>query len=472
MKYMYKELILCLFSFLFSISLVFAENKESNQSTRIFSIEEFIKTAIENDTVFEEILIDELALKYKKDLTLPVKDLVLAVKGQYEFFLDQNRNESEVALSLTKLFPYIGTNISAEYKTTPSASLDKNSSEFTVLISQPIAQNAFGKGTLLQDKIIGTEIDVAKHQIVEAYEDYLATVITAYYSWYLAYENLRIGESSYQQNLKLLENIRKRHRSNIALPIDVNKINIQVLSKKEDLVRLKEKYENILNFIKQALRSREDEILEPADPLGYDKREISFKQDYEKFMKTSRTYQILKLLEAKSLLEVKKEANDLLPSANLLLGYKMEGEDIGIERKDDLLFAGISTTWLFPNQKERAEYETSEITHRKGRLSKENKYVQLHTDLKNLFIQIEREKKLISIAEEKIALAELILEDETKNYSYGKVSLNDFIDAVNRVDENKFNRILHAVQLKILMTEWVRMTDQLIARNDIRNISK
>lgn len=112
----------------------------------------------------------------------------------------------------------------------------------------------------------------------------------------------------------------------------------------------------------------------------------------------------------------------------------------------------------------------SKITHRKTQVSNESKYVQLYTDLKNLYAQIEREKKLVSITREKIALAEAILKDETKNYSYGKVSLNDFIDAVNRVDENKFDWILHSVQLKVLMTEWLRITDRLVSRKEIKYI--
>jgi hypothetical protein len=82
----------------------------------------------------------------------------------------------------------------------------------------------------------------------------------------------------------------------------------------------------------------------------------------------------------------------------------------------------------------------------------------------NLFNQIKREQKLIDIAEEKITIAESILRDETRNYSYGKVSLNDFIDAVNRLDENKFNKIAHTIQLKILMTEWMRITDTLVSK--------
>ncbi len=464
MKNITKIFIFATLIFLHDFSLLFAEREIDKKKVSVLPIEKFIETAIEKDTVFEEILIDEMTLRYRKDLNLPAKDLILTVKSQYEFFL----NHPDAAISLSRLFPYTATDITAQYRIAPLAGSDKNSSEFTLLISQPIARNAFGKATLLKDKIVGAEINVIKHQVVEAYEDYMATVITAYYNWYLAYENLKIGESSYLQNLELLRNIRKRRRNNIALPIDVNKINIQVLIKKENLIRLQEKYENVLNFVKQTIRYRGDEILEPADPLMYDNREIFFKDDYERFTQTSRTYHILNLLEEKSSLEVKKDAEDLLPSTNLLLGYELEGEGISIENPDNLLFAGISITWPFSDQRELAEYEISKIANQKTLLSNKNKYIQLHTDLKGLFIQIERDKKLISIAREKIMLAESILEDETKNYSYGKVSLNDFIDAANRVDENKFNKILRSVQLKILMTEWLRMTDQLISKKEVK----
>lgn len=450
-----------------NFSILSAEIEVKNKGARVLTIEEFLKTSVVKDTGFEEILIDELFLSYKKDLGLPAKDIVLSIKSQYEFFLDHDESGSAATIALSKLFPYTGTGITAQYKTVPSAVPGSDSSAFTLLISQPIARNAFGKATLLKDKIIGAEIDVIKHQVTEAYEDYLANIITTYFNWYLAYENLKIGESSYRQNLELLQNIRNRRSNSIALPIDVNKINIQVLVKKETLIKLQKKYENILNFIKQAIRQSVDDALEPTDPLMYDNRKISFDDDYEKFTKTSRTYSILNLLEEKSSLEVAYDADALLPSTNLLIGYEIDGEGTGIKNPEDMLFAGISITWPFPNQIYRAGLETSKIEDRKTRLANVNKYIQLHTDLKNLFIQIEREQKLISIAEEKIALAESILKDETRNYSYGKVTLNDFIDASNRVDESKFNRILRSVQLKILMTEWFRMTDRLISRKDI-----
>jgi len=55
-------------------------------SVRVLTIDDFIKTAVSKDTKFEEILIDELSLKYRKGLALPAGDIVLAVKSQYEVY--------------------------------------------------------------------------------------------------------------------------------------------------------------------------------------------------------------------------------------------------------------------------------------------------------------------------------------------------------------------------------------------------
>lgn len=467
-----KTLHCCAVLFFYSIMAGSSWAGENRQDVQYIGIEKFIKTAVRNDKTFEEILIDELSLKYLEALELPAGDLVLSVKRQHEYVLTEDRSGPELTVSLSKLFPYTGTTISAEYTTALAAGSDENESDFSATISQPIIANAFGKATNLMDKIAGIATEVARHQVTEAYEDYLASVITVYYNWYFAYENLKIGESSCQQNLKLLENIKKREASKIALPLDVNKIHIQALSKKEDLIELQEKYNSVLNIIKQAIRHNGGAVLEPVEPFNYKSKDILFKDGYEKFKKTSRTYKILDLMEEKSSLKVKKEADGLLPSANLLFEYTADGEGKDLDRAVSTVFAGISVDWPFPDRHGRADYEISKVNDRKTRLSNKNKYLQLETDLKNLFNQIEREKKLIAIAEEKIALAESILEDETKNYTYGKVSLNDFIDAVNRLDENRFSRILHLIQLKILTAEWLRMTDQLISKNDIDTIPK
>jgi len=463
-------LIVFLGIYLFTSRLMIAQEIvaiDAPDEGRVLSLQEFIDLAVQKDAEFEKILIDELSLQYEKDLELPARDLVLSVKSQYDFMLDQDREEPGGSVSLQKLFPFTGTNIEAEYATAPSYTSPDNTTEFNVEVSQPIAENAFGKATRLKDKIVGLEIDVARHQIIEAYEDYLATIMAGYYAWYEAYQNLEIGESSYRENVKLLDNIQERQKSKIALPIDVNKVHLQVLAKKEKLINLQEEYDKALNFIVKGIRYEGEESIIPEEPNLYQDLAVDFENDFTRFKETSRTYQVLDLLEEKSQLEVDEQADDLLPSIDLLIGYNVKGKNLGIKNEDNMVYAGVALEWPFPDQVDRAEYETSKIALRKTKLTNVGTHYKLYNDIKDLSVQMDSEQKLLGIAQKKIDLARSILEDETENYSFGKVTLNDYIDAVNVFDTNRFNEILHASQYRKYLIEWLRITDQLISRNDI-----
>ena len=136
--------------------------------------------------------------------------------------------------------------------------------------------------------------------------------------------------------------------------------------------------------------------------------DIDFVKEYEVFSISSRTAKVLKLLEDKSSFEVDEYADELLPSINLLLGYELEGSGHNIEN-ESLAYAGVSLEWPFPDQVDRANYETSKIELRKTKLSSETTHERLFTDLKNLDNQMQREKELIEVADEKIELAEAIV---------------------------------------------------------------
>jgi hypothetical protein len=470
MKAHITQLLIGALCLLFLGSSVLAAGAAAEEGgARRLSVEEFVELVTANDTVFDEILIDELKLRYRKELLLPAKDIILAVKAQYDLFLGQGREEPEVKLSLSRLFPFRGTEFSLTYARTPSISSDSTPSSLQFLISQPIAQNAFGRSTKIKDKIVGMEIDVIRYQIIEAYEDYLSILLATYYSWYSAYEDLMISRASYNENLRLLDNINKRRKQNIALPIDVNKVKLLVIGKRERVIALEDVYDNLTNLIQKSIRLGSGKPLIPSNMFAYQVMDVDFERDYARFQAESRTYEILKLLEEKSSLEVARAADDLLPSTNLLLGYKVAGEEWKIDNNDRMVFVGLSVEWPFPDEVDRAVHEISIIDERKTRLSSQNKYLQIFTDLKNLHIAIERERKLLKIADEKIELAEDILAEEAENYSFGKVTLNDYIAAVNRLDENRFNKIFRIVQSNKLMVEWLRLTDILVDRRVLKD---
>ena len=353
------------------------------------------------------------------------------------------------------------------YNKAASASSTTDNSSLQILITQPIAQNAFGNGTQLQDQIIGIENDIRRYQIVEAYEDYLASLTAAYYNWYSAYENLKSGRSSYKSNQKLMKNIRARQRQKIALPIDVNKMKLLLIEKKENLIVLNEVYKTYSNLILKAIRYKGKTPYIPTTP-GRPASNVQFDKDYNEFTQSSRTYKTLNMLEQQGTIEVKKAADDLLPSTNLLLGYQLDGNEWGINNQERSYFAGISVRWPLGRSIDRAKQSIEKIEHKKTILSNQNKYEDLHTNLKNLYLQIEREQKLMGIAKKKIKLAQSILKDEAENYSFGKVTLNDYISAVNRVDENHFSYTEHSVQLNKLLVEWLRLTDQLVNENILK----
>ncbi|MFP4473445.1 MAG: TolC family protein [Candidatus Omnitrophota bacterium] len=428
----------------------------------VLSLDEFLRLAGENDTEFEQILIDALALQYQHALKLPAGDLVLSVKQQHEFFFDQDRDSPDTTVSLSKLFPYLGTTLTASYQAGASMASAVTSSEANFSISQPIAQNAFGRSTRLLDKIVGLEVDVARHQIIEAYEDYLAVVLTAYYNWYEDYKNLKVGRSSYQTNLRLLDNIHERRKQKIALPIDVNKVKLQVMAKQEQLIELEDRYRNSLNIVKRIIRYEGDASLVPSEPDVPVPPRGEFKELFRTFHEESRTFEVLRMLEKKSGLQVDRDADVLLPSIDLLIGYEIDGNKYGIENENNFFYAGVELEWPIGHQTERAQYEISRILERRTRLSTVNTYYRLYTQLRNLYLQIQREQRLIDIAQQRIELAQAVLDDEAENYSFGRVTLNDYIQAVNALDANRFNKIARESLYKKLVVEWQRLTDQLV----------
>jgi len=430
--------------------------------------ERFIRLAAEKDTEFDQILIDRLDLKYQKKLLLPAPDLVLSVKDRLVAFLDEKPSEEkgETSVTLSKLFPGLGTELGASYDMSPNAGAE-GSSTFSFSLAQPIAENAFGRSTRLLDRIVGLEVDIAAHQIAEAYEDYLAAVSLAYLDWHEAYENLLIGTSSYKENLKLLDNIKEREKSRIALPIDVNKITLQVMSKKEQLVAIEEAYYQRLNIVRTILRAVDGPGFVPARAGITMESDRPFEEEFAKIRSGARTYRILDLLEEKSSVELDREADDLLPSINFLFQIDVDGKDFAIERKERTLFAGFSADWPFPDVVEQAEYETAKINLRRTELSTANTHERLYTQLKNLYREIRKEMKLIGITEEKITLARAVLEDEAENYRFGKSSLNDYIQAVNTLDNNRFNLVEHELAAQKLIIEFRRLSDRLVSEEDL-----
>lgn len=452
------------FLFMFSIPMeptAFAGGK-------ILPLDAFVRLAAERNTVFEEILIDKLPLQYTRTLTLPADDLILSVKGKYLLMLGDPDGGTQYSFALDKLFPASGTRLSTSYAVDYGLGSGENESEFSIAIVQPIAENAFGKANRLLEKLSGIENDIANYQIAEAYEDYLASLIGLYYDWYAASENLTTASNAYEDAKKQLENIRKRKKNNIALPIDVNKIMVQTVSRKERMIALKNDYLVQTNLIMEAIRAVGTERPVPAKPdEEHYNRIYDIETEILTFQESSRTASILNLLEEKAGTEVAQAADRLLPSINLSAGYDLVGDDRFFTDPDHALFTGVTLQWPLPDKQEHARHDISLINQRRTALSTGNTRLSLETSLKNLYRTIESQRSLILLAKEKITISRAVVRDEKKNYSLGKTDLNDLIDEVNRLEEHRFTLINREIELQKLIVEWKRLTDVLVKEKEL-----
>jgi hypothetical protein len=228
---------------------------------------------------------------------------------------------------------------------------------------------------------------------------------------------------------------------------------------------LRRQYDEYTNLLKKSIGYDVEEGILPYSTDQYDDVGIDFEEDYKKFREESRTSMILDMLEKKSDLEVDKDADDLLPSIDLFAEYAIKADDRQLEKDDKRVMAGVSLEYPFPGQ---AEYETAKVEYERRVLEKVNTHIRIYTQLRNIYQEIEKTRELRKIAEEKIKVAQSIVDDDTINYSYGKVILNNLIDEVNQLDFNRFSKIQYSIKLKKLIIDWLTLTDQLVRKKDLK----
>lgn len=464
-KFTFLQYLLIFLSLFLYAFPVFGEEKSE------IDIREFVIKVLENDPAFQEILIDELTLKYNRDLELPVSDFIMDTTASFSWDprVSYLKGESSGNISLSRLFPTTGTKVSTGYSVTEG--LDDEGkynirSGFNAEVRQSILSNAFGKNTRRIEKRIGVENEIARHQIIEACEDYLASLISIYGDWLSSYENVATAGQSLESTRDLVRIVQQKRRARIALPEEVDRIVLELEEAKERDILARENYLNITNQVRAAMGEKyyKKDIapvrVEIPDPLkSMDSTEL------ETWMEESRTFQMMSLLQKRGLLMVDIARDNMLPSAEVFLGYQSTGTQYDIRTPDQKAYAGITLNMNFGKQVESARLEQARIAQKKVEYTNRSDLYTLKTDLLNLQNRLNQGRKLLDIAKHKSLLARRVLRAEKYNYRIGKADLNDLIIAQNNVVEAGYLETSRVVELHKLNTEWLRLSDRLVNRD-------
>ncbi|RAP38299.1 hypothetical protein DID80_02600 [Candidatus Marinamargulisbacteria bacterium SCGC AAA071-K20] len=416
------------------------------------SLDDFITRATQQDTTFHALLVERYIFTYDQAINVTVPELLLSGDADYKIQSGSELDSSSISLAQT--LPKAGQTYTAAYAYRDSSTNGLSSFKF----SQDIAKNAFGKSIKLDSDIQSLKTEIARHQLVEAYEDYMAEVISLYYTWIRQYEGLLLARSSYKENEKVLESIVNRQKRKIANETDVNKLKLQILTKKEQLIRFESNYLETMHQIQRVLQVPSKPELFPNTIISLDTLPNDFESELITIQTKSRTFMVLNQLTSQTELEEDRAIRDLLPSIQLSASIANKTDTYGL--------VGASVDLPLFNTNAKAVHKTAVLETQKVDLEVRTEKDTFLINLRNIHVSLTTQKELIGVASEKRELAYLILKEESENYSFGKITLNDYIVAVNRYDQARFDEIDRKITYQQLSVEWKRLTDRLIVSLD------
>ena len=458
----YKYNMIFILLIIFSVVKADAENLSfpgAPGSVQELTLNEFIRISCEQNPEFRKIIMDRLYLEYEDDISLDPGELIADVESGYYYSMDTDKRGFEGGISVGKLFPKTATDVSASYSTSPG--ITERSSSLSFRISQEIAENSFGKKWKIQKEQLDFKKELVLYQIAETYEDYLYYLVTLYYNWLSAFRELESAERSFSESKKLFENITLRKKNSIADQEDVNRSELQLLSKIEGVKNAENTYKKVTAGVYNASGIPSESQFYPADSdSGFSGAGA------DEIKNESRTYAILELYEKIGMKEIEIGKNSLLPGISLFSEFSVSGNDFSFtgEPERSLSF-GISLNDIGKTRKEKAEIKSAEIDLEKKKLENLITKNDLDLTLVNYSEDIGNVRELAELYRRKTVLSEKILDDVRKKYSIGKEDLSSLIDAINSVDLNRRKKLDYEAELNILIAGWLNLTDSLIREN-------
>ena len=416
---------------------------------------EFIKKALTNNPSYLLILEQEIGQIHSIDLTVAVSDIISSILIGSSYDFDNNETIPDTSISVSKLFYSSGTNTSLFYQNKRYAGSNFKIESYGAAFSQDLLQNSFGhnnrltlKNTELQKKIIAI-------QTLEAIEDYIASLHQLYYNWAESFKRMTL-EKNILNNVRLLrKEVSLKYKRRIASKNDVNRVKLQELTQKGILIDAEKNYKHESYRISQLIN----------DTTSYDPIVQSLKKIDPIIPTQNRSLIALNLTNQVNQNQESIQANELFPSIALDTTIFNETRTVGNTMSDSLfLTSGLNIELPFSNNSKNLAYKISKSNHRQSELN-------LNVSKMTYDYNTERLKEdLIVLMEqyeidiEKRDLSNAILKQDGNDYRRGSLTLNEYIDSLNRSIQAQHMELSRLIQYHKAYIEWLRLTDQLISQ--------
>lgn len=423
---------------------------EANQRIIISNVNDAIKIGLQNNKDLRKKAIEIMSAN--ANLKSSLADLILPnVSASLRFStLDPKTLENSISkvsslrLETNVIMGFTNISFATEEKTITNAFWDNYSlaisASYRIPYLLPFGLDIGYNSYLLQSK----NVELAKLQYQKALNDYIYNVKIAYYNYLFAKEFAKVAveaDKRYQENVKIAE---ANYVSGIFSDLELIRARVQLINNQPNLYSALNNVEiqkfNLLTTLGIELSMISNvEILGSFEEIKNEFRNLSIDQEElkKKVLSNNPDLKILsKLVELSGTSKnVSLSANKPTLSAFFNFNYdfkktnSMENERHWVDSWNAGIQITIPISELLPISKSYANMENADYSITKARLDYENFLNLTMSQMNQLILKLEENKKNILAQEANVDQAKRSLDIVTQRYSLGSATSVDLLDA-------------------------------------------
>lgn len=443
---------LILFTLLFNSSYSWAKSK--------LSLSEFVQLSKAHDPQYKSIFADQDKVKFIIDNGMPTSEFLFSVSNEHGRNYFNDTSTSLLTTSLTKDILTTGTSLSLSH--TKSVQPAQLSDATNFRLEQSLYNNIFGADSRLLKTSLEKETTVLELQIKENYENYLVTIISKYLDFQKAFLDYEFSEFNLKDAKKLNDIVKKKRRSNIATSTDLDKSELSVLLRHEELINKRKEFE----ILKEEIRNfiGEDNLFEIPKIKSKNLTLVEANHFREiQDIKNLRANKIARLNEQISGFNQNIVSNENDIRVNFIAAYNKENSErfTSTVKKDEAV-VGLKVEIPLGDDNAKAKAGISVVEAYKAKLTRNNIHAETIRNLKSLKAELEELKLKVSVNKRKVELTKRILKDEQGRYEYGKIELEKLLEVKNDYAAYSFQYQSDIVEHSKVYIKWLALNDQLI----------
>lgn len=497
---MYKNIFFVFVIMLIFDFLIFAGDEQNNRLTMTVVSEIDFSSALK-DSITKSSSINQALADYYKS-----KAILEKTHGMFDLLLSGSVNYTESKSSTisllspeeTKVFVYraslasklfTGGFLSLDFSSTKTDILYKDvlipgldPSVFTPTINpsykpvlsltytQPLLKDFWERPDEKAIKIGELSVKLAKENLKKSILDNIVRLKEMYLYYYMSEKMLQIQTDFYNDAERLYKETIQLKSSGIREETDILQAKASMLSAKAELEsianQLKFAKENFLNAV--GYKQEEwDKMNLKVEELKEDVFIPELTEELENLL-IDISPEVIVMKCSFDIAKINKEISDNsdLPSLNLIGSYGVEGESASLNDSFDILYdnryrnfmIGANFSWSFPNRNGSGETKSKEEEYKKVKEEYESCRNQIKIMIRNTYRTLLTAKNNFEMKKEARELTEKRLQLQKKNFSQGRISLQELILTQTDFYEARIKEVSAYVDYIKSVSQWNKIS--------------